>query len=340
MSSPASRVRPASAAALATAAVGLTAVAAVFVRSRHMQSAEILPVFIAFAVLLVPYLGLGQPDFLAAVRRLGRTGKGAAAVAAAIIVPSVAALPWSDPARSLTHVAILATYAALPLLLLRGAAGGGHPPRLRDFAALALYWLPMELGLFAGWWAHPGADPSFLLMKLTAIPLLVAGFAGYGRLDGIGYRWRIEGSHLATAAAALAGFLVIAIPAGLATGFVAWAPQAPDGWEWIFLVFGIGLFVALPEEILFRGILFNMLQRVTRGRHGPWPALIVASIIFGLAHLNNFPLGDWRYVALATIAGVFYGWCLLRTGSLIPGVLAHTAVDVIHRLLLTTTIRP
>ena len=87
----------------------------------------------------------------------------------------------------------------------------------------------------------------------------------------------------------------------------------------------------LPEEVLFRGLIFNILQRTIRG-HGPWPALVISSVIFGLAHLNN-PPGDWRYVLLATMAGMTYGWAYLRTGSLLAPSYAHALVDIIGRTL-------
>ena len=59
---------------------------------------------------------------------------------------------------------------------------------------------------------------------------------------------------------------------------------------------------ALPEEILFRGLIQNSIAQ----RFGTsTTTLLIAAFIFGCAHLDNGPgpLPNWRYMILATIAG-------------------------------------
>jgi hypothetical protein len=63
---------------------------------------------------------------------------------------------------------------------------------------------------------------------------------------------------------------------------------------------------ALPEEILFRGLIQNCIAQ----RFGTSTStLLISAFIFGCAHLDNGPgpLPNWRYMILATIAGVAYG---------------------------------
>ncbi|MGH9962094.1 MAG: CPBP family intramembrane glutamic endopeptidase [Pyrinomonadaceae bacterium] len=61
-------------------------------------------------------------------------------------------------------------------------------------------------------------------------------------------------------------------------------------------------------------------------------SLVVTSIIFGAAHLNNGPTRpDWRYFLLATIAGLFYGNAYARTGRLLAPAIVHTLVDTVWR---------
>jgi len=314
----------------------VAAAGAAFARSRGLAAAEIAVVLVAFGFLLIPYLGFGQPALMEAVRLWSRRKQASLLISGAILAPAIAALPWERPGMAAGNALILAAYALAPLMVLGLARRRSAGPGVWDGIALALYWLPMELGLFRGFWARSDMDPSFLLMKLVALSLMLAGFGGLRGLQGIGYRWRLKGSDLLTGSAALAAFLAISVPVGLATGFVTWAPRILAAPELVFKLLGIGLFIALPEEILFRGVMFNMMQKVSAGRRGPWPALLLSSIIFGFAHLNNPPLGDPRYIVLAIIAGLAYGWCYLRTGSLMPGVFAHTMVDLIHHLLLTT----
>jgi membrane protease YdiL (CAAX protease family) len=53
----------------------------------------------------------------------------------------------------------------------------------------------------------------------------------------------------------------------------------------------------------------------------------VASIIFGFSHILHAPFPNWRYVFLATIAGLFYGRAWMKTNSIFPGTIVHALVD-------------
>jgi membrane protease YdiL (CAAX protease family) len=88
---------------------------------------------------------------------------------------------------------------------------------------------------------------------------------------------------------------------------------------------GITLFTAWPEEFLFRGVLQNLFSRSFKNR---WAGLAVASVVFGLSHIFHAPYPNWKYVLLATIAGLFYGHTWMRTGSLLPAALVHALVDI------------
>jgi uncharacterized protein len=91
------------------------------------------------------------------------------------------------------------------------------------------------------------------------------------------------------------------------------------------LVFATFLFVAIPEELFFRGIL----QNVVETRLGRTPALILASILFGLSHYHRGGTFDPRYILLAAIAGIFYGRAWRARHQLLAAILTHTAVDVV-----------
>ena len=79
----------------------------------------------------------------------------------------------------------------------------------------------------------------------------------------------------------------------------------------------IGLLPGIAEEILFRGYV----QRRFVDRWGPAAGIAVTSIIFGLFHVT--PHG----IALATIIGVWLGVLAYRTGSIVPGILCHAAIN-------------
>ncbi|OUV41265.1 MAG: hypothetical protein CBC71_05655, partial [Rhodobacteraceae bacterium TMED111] len=75
----------------------------------------------------------------------------------------------------------------------------------------------------------------------------------------------------------------------------------------------ICILTPISEELLFRGYILDSLNRL----HGKWPAIIISSMIFGLVPFDPFTIG------MATIGGIIYGWIRIRTGSLIPGIVAH-----------------
>lgn len=85
-------------------------------------------------------------------------------------------------------------------------------------------------------------------------------------------------------------------------------------------------FIALPEELFFRGLLLNLLER----RIGTQRALLVTSLLFGLAHFNKRAVYfNWRYVILAAVAGVFYGQAWLASRRVLTSSITHATVDTV-----------
>src|SRR5262249_38618928 len=91
---------------------------------------------------------------------------------------------------------------------------------------------------------------------------------------------------------------------------------------WLFTLF----FVAMPEELFFRGMMLNMLER----RIGARRALAITSALFGLAHFNKrAAFFNWRYVTLAALAGFFHGQAWLARRRLIASSITHATVDAV-----------
>jgi membrane protease YdiL (CAAX protease family) len=92
--------------------------------------------------------------------------------------------------------------------------------------------------------------------------------------------------------------------------------------------------IGVVEEILFRDAIQNLL----RHRLGPICALIAASVIFGLAHVNKRALGfdvpNWPYAGVAAIAGLGYGFVFWKTNSIIASATVHAMVDAMWVLFL------
>ena len=96
--------------------------------------------------------------------------------------------------------------------------------------------------------------------------------------------------------------------------------QTSGGTSWessnsaLILTFvSICILTPISEELLFRGYILDSINRI----HGKWPAILLSSLLFGLVHFDPYIIG------MATIGGVIYGWVRIRTGSLIPGIIAH-----------------
>lgn len=143
-----------------------------------------------------------------------------------------------------------------------------------------------------------------------------------GTLDG---RWARE-----FGLGSLVGTALMAAPAALlwAGGWVAWHWN-PDGLStvWPNLVLFTG--VALVEELMFRGVLF---QRLRAGL-GPWPAQLLVAGYFLLTHSNNPSMaGSAKVLAGVNIflASLLFGVALLRTRSLAMPLGLHLMANFVQ----------
>jgi len=88
------------------------------------------------------------------------------------------------------------------------------------------------------------------------------------------------------------------------------------------------------EEVLCRGVVVTaMLQKWGSSKRGIYAAVLVSSLLFGLAHLANFLAGrkpmlnNLTQVTFALFFGVIFAACMLRNRSIWPMILLHAAVD-------------
>ena len=218
------------------------------------------------------------------------------------------------------RAAAFGAYLTIPAVLV--CAGQTGPPNLvRVLAAAVVLWLPIEFSLLP-----PLRLPPPNGLRAAPFAALAAGlylFLVACPLDRIGYTFQLSRRDLRLALIATAAFAVVGVPIGLASGFLEWNPR-PDVVRLAVAPIAIYLATGVPEEFLFRGLIQNTLERAI-GR----AALPIASIIFGLAHLP-----DVRYVLLATLAGLAYGWVYLVTRRITASAVTHALVDWIWVLLL------
>ncbi len=147
-------------------------------------------------------------------------------------------------------------------------------------------------------------------------------------VPGLGYSFSFSRKVLEQAMINFAGFAAIAIPLSLAMNFTRWNPQWPGIAPFLLNYLEIFLFIALLEELFFRGFLQSLLSK-TLG--SPGVSQLVISALFGLFHILHAPFPNWRYVLLASIAGWFYGSAFRNSGSIMASSLVHAAVDTCWR---------
>ena len=202
------------------------------------------------------------------------------------------------------------------------------PPRLLVAAvALSAIWGIWERGITI---AVPGG------MHLSLGPLVAAVLAVFllvivHPLRTFDVGLGLTGRQLGLAVGAVAVLAVVAIPLGFAIGFLSFQSRWLGIAHGVLRLFGLVLFVGLPEEMLFRGTIQEAFSRIWNPRVG----LVLGSVIFGLLHLLKHPTHpNWAYGLLATAAGLAYGWVYQRTGKLAAAAVTHGAVDWIWSMFL------
>ncbi|MBE6541107.1 MAG: CPBP family intramembrane metalloprotease [Ruminococcaceae bacterium] len=82
----------------------------------------------------------------------------------------------------------------------------------------------------------------------------------------------------------------------------------------IFLeIFSVAIVTGITEELLFRGIALKRLSPAM----GRWPAIIVSSILFGLAHGTPIAIG------YATLLGIIFGYICTSYKSVVLCIVCH-----------------
>ena len=289
--------------------------------------AATLTAFAFFFLVMLLFAARGVADGLAA--RFG-AGSGYMLGVAVFLVYLIYVLGTNTFA--FTRVAAVAGLVFVPLAL--AASAERQPPGCwQDFVTIAGIWAAVKF-LPSQWlWPFPGGRLAYVFTVLVCVNVALAAFVLLRRVNGVGYSigWGRHWSFFV-----LASFIVfgcIAIPLGTGMHFIEFAPRFGEWKSLPLLSLGILFFTAWPEELLFRGVLQNLLSRASNSDLAGW---WTASLLFGFSHITNGGFPNWRYVALSSIAGFFYGWTWRKTGSIFASALVHAAVDVMWHFLFRT----
>jgi uncharacterized protein len=256
---------------------------------------------------------------------------------------------------SVNFFVLLAIYFGLPtvLLYLTGPKSDdtftGQDLAI-NFAVVLWIWLLIELKIVNTNWLRV----QFGSAKSTALPLGVYAAIIYALVVLSGWRkfdlkcdLSVRKSDILPTMATFGvlgiTLLLITLSTGLTTVGIAKVVRLNPLGVPLIVAVPIGVLIAVPmifvsigvvEEILFRDAIQNLLWR----RVGPICALVVASIVFGLAHVNKRALGfdvpNWPYAGVAAIAGLGYGFVYWKTNSVIASATVHAMVDAMWVLFL------
>jgi len=223
-------------------------------------------------------------------------------------------------------------WALLPGVALLATAPRLHPGRaallVLGFLALWLVLQAVPIGLLVASGLAPslgltldtsgssfaqlgGVAATWLSLLTAVVAIVVLRGRGGPSFAAMGLRrepgWRNElGLGLVLPPLLFAGVLAIELALG-------WATAGPGRIDAVVLLFSALSFVAVActEELVARGFLLQVIGRAA----GPVVAVLISSVLFGLAHLAN-PSASAVSTAGIVCAGLLFSWMYLATGRL------------------------
>ena len=280
------------------------------------------------ALVLTALVGLTLPGLVRQLRQRAVASPWAALGMPLLLLVPYLVLAFGSGTFSFPALGKLAAYIAVPVVLLL-------PDRLhraervgwRDLAAMLALALPVSAGWLEGIWIWP--YELYFFSPLFCVCVGAYAFLVIRNLEGVGYRLTFRKGDVVDGLVNFAGFALIGIPLGLFLGFLQFRPHGVSAADFAFQLFGTYLTIAIPEELLFRGILQNLLVKSIRSGPRDLYGLLLASVVFGASHLHHLPVPNWKYAVLAALAGLFYGNAYRTRQRLSAPALTHALVDTV-----------
>jgi membrane protease YdiL (CAAX protease family) len=179
-------------------------------------------------------------------------------------------------------------------------------------------------------------DPAVVVIAIAGswFSFLIAALLAWRArltLNDVGFRLFAHQRLLWWSAGTLAGLLTVWVLVSAFFGdkleIVEPLTRRPSGlYHWLLWML-LALSAGFCEEFVVRGYGTGFLIRWGVNR---WGAAVITSAIFGLLHIYQ---GSGAVLVIA-LWGFLFAIPYVKTGSLIPGIFAHTAVDAIAPLFL------
>lgn len=301
----------------------------IYTQQQNIPAGVALAVTPAFLIELTFYLVPGFPEARAAFDRLGSRRLRAPLLALSAVIPYLVESPFTGTFSwnflcALLAVALVASFWYI----------GMGPSVWYDLAFLAFMGVVYLSKSFDRGYGHPAPHVALgILGQLMWIRLGLMAVLSIRGMGDIRFSFVPAGHEWLVGARFYAYFLPVAVALAYLLDFVHYHPQQLDWWKFLLLL--IGTFfaflwvVALAEEFFFRAFLQVLLAK---SLHNEWAGLIIASALFGTAHLwfRSFP--NWRFAIVGGVAGVFYGLAFLKARSIRASMVTHALVVTTWRM--------
>ena len=298
---------------------GSAVAAYIYSRQYHIPSNLALAALPAFLLEATFYFALGQERWRARLERLPPA-------AVALILTLSAAAPYCAAALAF---GFFRWQSLAAILGLAGVASFWYVLLPKKGAADILFIVFMAAVFLANLERREYIDPYpkltlDVLGKVMWIRIGAFAMLSVRRMKGVGFGFWPKRREWIIGLAYFVVFLPAAVLADWAVGFGSPHMPAP-GWTRIGVVglgtfFGVLWVLALGEEFLFRGLLQQWIGQWLKNE---WTGLALASMLFGLAHLWLHAFPNWRMVAMAAVAGVFYGLAFRQARSIRASMVTH-----------------
>ena len=315
---------------IAGIAAAILPVAATYARSYALPLSSVLGVYSCFIGLLFCAIAPAVAAGRALLERVIGSRFRALKLCVLLTLPylyyatGMGANPW----RGVLRLLAITT----PMLIVYSAFPVRKEARFSIQDLFAAVWLVsiVLFRLFRGIWDRP-TDLDFMA-RLFVLSLGALCWTHIRCVPDLRYRFIFSRGVFFAAVKNFVLFAAIAIPLGMAIGFTAWNPRWRGALDFATGYLEILLFIALLEELFFRGFLQNLLEK---SLHSTLWGQVVASCVFGFFHILHKPFPNWRYVILASIAGWFYGSAYRAGGTVFASAFLHAMVDQVWRTFFT-----
>lgn len=167
---------------------------------------------------------------------------------------------------------------------------------------------------------EPGSAPR-MLMAAVSMAVVLACYIGYVRKieKRPVFELALAGAGREFSVGLCLGMAIFALAIGILAGVGAYRITGQNELSVMLATIPGFLVVAVFEEVLFRAIIFRILESSI----GSWNALAVSSLAFGLLHFGNPNAGLLSALAIAIEAGLMLGAAYMLTRRLWLCVAVH-----------------